>query len=154
MGGLIARIITTEEREMEVEPDTLPETGSAYAQWEAGELSAQAAATAIAEELITEIEPAEQALEARKKARREELGTLLIRVGEPLEVLGRVTRWVEPTTAESANVKKLRALISELRDQGSPALDGIAGRIEACITVGERRGYPLIEPPPRPRRAA
>jgi len=139
---------------MEVEPDTLPKTGSAYAQWEAGELSAQAAATAIAEELITEIEPAEQALEARKKARREELGTLLIRVGEPLEVLGRVTRWVEPTTAESANVKKLRALISELRDQGSPALDGIAGRIEACITVGERRGYPLIEPPPRPRRAA
>jgi len=154
VGGLIARIITTEEREMEVETDTLPETGSAYAQWEAGELSAQAAATAIAEELITEIEPAEQALEARKKARREELGTLLIRVGEPLEVLGRVTRWVEPTTAESANVKKLRALISELRDQGSPALDGIAGRIEACITVGERRGYPLIEPPPRPRRAA
>jgi hypothetical protein len=123
-----------------------------YARWEAGELSAQAAATAIAEELITEIEPAEQALERRKKARREELGTLLIRVGEPLEVLGRVTRWVEPTTAESANVKKLRALISELRDQGSPALDGIAGRIEACITAGERRGYPLIEPPPRPRR--
>src|SRR5690606_16349033 len=118
----------------------------------AGELNAQAAARAIAEELISEIEPAEQALEARKKVRREELGTLLIRVGEPLEVLGRVTRWVEPTTSESANVKKLRALINELRDQGSPALDGIAGRIEACITAGERRGYPLIEPSPRPRR--
>ena len=96
--------------------------------------------------------PEEQALERRKKARREELGSLLIRVGEPLEVLGRVTRWVEPTTAESANVKKLRALIAELRDQGSPALDGISSRIEACITAGERRGYPLIEPSPRPRR--
>jgi hypothetical protein len=124
-----------------------PTTGATpYGRWEAGELSAQAAATAIAEELITEIEPAEQALEARKKARREELGTLLIRVGAPLKVLGRVTRWVEPTTAESANVKKLRALISELRDQGSPALDGIASRIEACITVGDRRSYPLTEP--------
>lgn len=139
---------------MEVETDTLPEVASPYAKWEAGELSARDAATAITEELITEIEPAEQALEARKKARREELGTLLIRVGEPLEVLGRVTRWVEPTTAETANVKKLRALISELRDQGSSALDGIVGRIEACITSGDRRGYPLIEPPPRPRRPA
>lgn len=137
---------------MEVETDTLPELAPPYVRWETGELSARDAATVIAEELITEIEPAEQALEARKKARREELGTLLIRVGEPLEVLGRVTRWVEPTTAETANVKKLRTLICELRDQGSPALDGIAGRIEACITVGERRGYPLIEPPPRPQR--
>ncbi len=154
MGGLIARIITTEEREMEVEPDTLPETGSAYAQWEAGALSAQAAATAIAEELITQIAPAEQALEARKKARREELGTLLIRVGTPLEVLGRVARWVEATTAETANVKQLRALIVELRDQGAPALSGIAARIATCITPGERRGYPLIESPPRPRRDA
>jgi hypothetical protein len=125
---------------------------TAFARWEAGELSAQVAAIAIAEELIREIEPQEQALEKRKKARREELGTLLIRVGEPLEVLGRMTRWVEPTTAESANAKKLRALISELRDQGNPALDGIAGRIEACITAGERRGYCLIEPPPRPRQ--
>jgi hypothetical protein len=135
-----------------METETLRATATPYARWEAGELSAQVAATAIAEELIREIEPAEQALEARKKVRREELGTLLIRVGEPLEVLGRVTRWVEPTTAESANVKKLRALIAELRDQGSPALDGIAGRIETCITAGERRGYPLIEPPPRQRR--
>jgi polyhydroxyalkanoate synthesis regulator phasin len=149
---LIARVITTEEREMEVETDTLPKAASPYDRWEAGELNARDAATAIAQELISEIEPAEQALEARKKARREELGTLLIRVGEPLEVLGRVTRWVEPTTAETANVKKLRALITELRDQGSPALDGIASRIEACITVGERRGYPLIEPPLRPRQ--
>lgn len=142
------------EVEMEVEIDMLPESASPYARWEAGELSSRDAATAIAEELIAEIEPAEQALERRKKARREELGTLLIRVGEPLEVLGRVTRWVEPTTAETANIKKLRALIAELRDQGSPALDGIASRIEACITAGERRGYPLIEPPPRPRRPA
>lgn len=67
-------------------------------------------------------------------------------------MLGRVTRWVEPTTAETASVKKLRTLIEELRDQGSAALDGIASRIEGCITAGERRGYPLIEPPPRPRR--
>lgn len=137
---------------MEVETATLPETLSPYARWEAGELSARDAAAAIAQELIAAIEPAEQALEARKQARREELGTLLIRVGEPLEVLGRVTRWVEPTTAESANVKKLRALVAELRDQGSPALDGIASRMEACITQSERRGYPLIEPLPRPRR--
>jgi hypothetical protein len=139
---------------MELETETLPENASPYARWEAGELSARDAAAAIAQELIIEIEPAEQALEQRKKARREELGTLLIRVGAPLEVLGRVTRWVEPTTAETANVKKLRALIDELRDQGSPALDGIAARIEACISAGERRGYPLIEPPPRPRRGA
>lgn len=139
---------------MEVEIDTLPEAASPYTRWEAGELSARDAATAIAQELIEVIEPAERALEHRKKVRREELGTLLIRVGEPLEVLGRMTRWVEPTTAESANVKKLRTLIAELRDQGSPALDGIAGRIEACITAGEHRGYPLIEPLPRSRRPA
>lgn len=137
---------------MELETEALQETASPYARWEAGELSARDAAMAIAQELIREIDPQEQALEARKKARREELGTLLIRVGEPLEVLGRVTRWVEPTTAETANVKRLRALIAELRDQGSPALEGIATRIETCITVGERRGYPLIEPPPRPPR--
>jgi hypothetical protein len=135
-----------------METETLPATAPPFARWEAGELNARDAATAIAQELITEIEPAEQALEERKKARREELGTLLIRVGEPLEVLGRVTRWVEPTTAETANVKKLRLLIAELRDQGSPALDGIAARIEGCITVGDRRGYPLIEPPPRTKR--
>ena len=139
-----------------MEPDTatLPETATPYSLWEAGELSARDAALAITQELIAEIEPAEQALEARKKARRDELSTLLIRVGEPLEVLGRVTRWVEPTSAESANVKKLRALIAELRDQGSPAFDGIATRIEACITASDRRGYPLIEPPPRPKRGA
>lgn len=122
-----------------------------YARWEAGELGAREAATAIAHELIAEIEPAEQVLEERKKARRDELGTLLIRIGEPLEVFGRVTRWVEPTTSETASVKKLKALIADLRDQGSPALDGLANRIEACITAGERRGYPLIEPPPRPK---
>jgi hypothetical protein len=137
---------------MEPEIEMLPEHASPFARWEAGELSARDAATAIAEELITKIEPAEQALEEWKKARREELGTLLIRVGEPLTILGRVTRWVEPTTAETANVKKLRALIAELRDQGAPALDGIAARIEACITSGERRGYPLIEPLPKPKR--
>jgi hypothetical protein len=135
-----------------METATLPAAASPFARWEAGEVSARDAAAAIAQELITEIEPAEQALEERKKARREELGTLLIRVGEPLEVLGRVTRWVEPTTAETANVKKLRTLIAELRDQGAPALNGIAARIEACITVGDRRGYPLIEPPPRTKR--
>ena len=138
---------------MEVETATRPETASPYAHWEAGELSARDAVIATAQALITEIEPQEQALEARKKARRVELGTLLIRVGAPLEVLGRVTRWVEPTTSESANGKKLWALIIELRDQGSPALDGIASRIEACLTQSERRGYPLIEPPPRPRRS-
>jgi len=136
-----------------MEPDTLPEAVTPYARWAAGALSAHAAATAIAQELIAEIGPAEHALEARKQARRNELGTLLIRVGAPLEVLGRVTRWVEPTTGESASVKKLRALCDELRDQGAPALAGIAARIEACITASERRGYPLIEPPPRPRPA-
>jgi len=136
-----------------MEPDTLPEAATPYARWEVGELSAREAATTIAQELITEIEPQEHALEARKQARRNELGTLLIRVGAPLEVLGRVTRWVEPTTGESASVKKLRALCDELRDQGAPALAGIASRIEACITASERRGYPLIEPPQRPRRS-
>ena len=135
------------------ESETLPARTTPYTRWETGELSARDAATAIAQELIAEIEPAEQVLEARKKARREELGTLLIRVGVPLEVIGRVTRWVEPTTTESANVKQLRVLIAELRDQGAPALDGIAARIEACMTSSERRGYPLIEPPPRQRRS-
>lgn len=140
--------------EIVCESATLPARTTPYARWEAGELSARDAAIATAQELITEIEPQEHALEARKKVRREELGTLLIRVGAPLEVLGRVTRWVEPTTAESANVKQLRVLIAELREQGSPALDGIACRIEACITTSERRGYPLIEPPTRTGRSA
>jgi polyhydroxyalkanoate synthesis regulator phasin len=123
-----------------------------FTRWEAGELTAREAATVIAEEIIAEIEPAEKELEERKRARRDELGTLLIRLGEPLEVLGRVTRWVEPATGETASVKKLRELIADLRDQGSPALDGIAARIEACLTVGERRGYPLIEPPARAKK--
>jgi len=136
-----------------MEPDTLSGAVTPYARWEFGELSAREAATTIAQELITEIEPQEHALEARKQTRRNELGTLLIRVGAPLDVLGRVTRWVEPTTGESASVKKLRALCDELRDQGAPALAGIAARIEACITASERRGYPLIEPPQRPRRS-
>lgn len=139
---------------IEMTTEMLPETTSPFARWEAGELSARDAAMAIAQELIAEIEPQEQALEERKKARREELGTLLIRVSEPLEVLGRVARWVEPTTSETASVKKLRALAAELREQGSPALDGIAARIEACITVGDRRGYPLIEAPPKQRPGA
>lgn len=89
--------------------ETRPETTTAFARWEAGELSAAAAATAIVQELISEIEPEEQALEVRKKARRAQVGTLLIRVGESLEVLGRITRWVEPITTEAANVKKLRS---------------------------------------------
>jgi hypothetical protein len=115
--------------EIVIENEMLPETGTPYARWEAGELNARDAATAIAQEPIREIEPQEQALEQCKKACREELGTLLIRV------------------------KKLRVLIAELREQGSPALGGIAARIEGCITAGERRSYPLIEPPPRQRRA-
>lgn len=139
---------------IEMTTETLPEATSPFARWEAGALSARDAAMAIAQELIVEIEPQEQALEERKKARREELGTLLIRVGEPLEVLGRVTRWVESTTSETASGKKLRALAAELRDQGSPALDGIAARIEACITTGDRRGYPLIEALPKQRPGA
>lgn len=57
---------------MELEIDVLPERTSPYARWEAGELSARDAAAAVAQELISEIEPAEQALEQRKKARREE----------------------------------------------------------------------------------
>lgn len=125
-----------------------------FAQWEAGTISAREAAIQIVRELIEELEPQEQALEERKRARRAELGTLLIRVGEPLEAAGRIARWIEPTTSESAGVKKLRALIDELRDQGVPALAGIASRIEACITRNDRRGYPLIELPPRGRRAA
>jgi len=36
---------------MKLEPDTLPETASPYARWEAGELIAPDAATAIAQEL-------------------------------------------------------------------------------------------------------
>lgn len=130
---------------------TTTPSATPFAQWEAGELSARDAATQIARELINDLEPQEKALEERKKALRDELGTLLIRIGEPLEVLGRTTRWVEPSTSESASVKKLRVLIEELRDQGSPALDGIAGRIEACITTSDKRGYPLIEAPPRAR---
>jgi len=64
-----------------------------------------------------------------------------------------MARWVEPTTSESASVKKLRALCDELREQGAPALDGIAARIQGCITSSDRRGYPLIEPPQRPQRS-
>lgn len=120
---------------------------TAFVRWQAGELTASAAATAIVQELLTEIQPQEQALEARKQARRTELGTLLLRFGAPLEVLGRVVRWVEPSTAETANVKKLRKLIAELRDQRVPALDDIASHLQACITQSARRGYPLIEPP-------
>ena len=124
-------------------------TTTAFARWEAGELTASAAATAIIEELIAVIEPQEQALEARKQARRAELGTLLLRYGAPLEVRGRVARWVEPSTAEAANVKQLRKLTAELRDKHVPALDEVAAGIEACITPSERRGYPLIEAPSR-----
>jgi hypothetical protein len=80
-------------------------TATPFAQWEAGEISARDAATLIARELIEDLEPQEKALEERKKARREELGTLLIRVGEPLGVLGRTARWVEPSTSESASVR-------------------------------------------------
>lgn len=127
---------------------TTVSTATPFAQWVTGELSARDAATLIVRELIEKLEPQEKALEERKKALRDELGTLLIRIGEPLEVLGRTTRWVEPSTSDSASVKKLRALIKELRDQDSPALDGIAGRIEACITTSDKRGYPLIEAPP------
>lgn len=99
-----------------------------------GELNARDVAAAFAQELLvrsamTEREPVEQAFEACKKARRAQLGTLHIRVAKPLKVLGHVTRWIEPTTAETINVKKLRALTAELRDQRSPALDGII----ACI---------------------
>lgn len=139
---------------METEIETLPEMSTPFARWQAGELSAGAAATAIVQELISEIEPQEQALDARKQPLRAELGTLLLRYGAPLEVLGRMARWVEPSTAETANLKKLRMLIAELRDQGTPALNEIASRIEACMTQSERRGYPLIEAPPRSRRAA
>lgn len=94
-----------------METEILSETATHYARWEAGELSARDAATAIAQELIAEIEPAEHALEQCKKARREELGTLLIRVGEPLEVLGRVTGLCSADAAQ--------------RDRGAP---GVAGR--------------------------
>ncbi len=128
-------------------PDTMEDVPAsdvhpAYARWQASELGAEAAALQIAHELIARIEPAAKALEQRREARRSELGTLLIRVGRPLEVLGRMARWVEPTTSESASVKKLRALCDELREQGAPALNGIAARIEACITASSRRGYP------------
>ena len=50
--------------------EIFPEAASPYARWEAGELSGRDAAAAIAQELITEIELAEHALEARKKHRR------------------------------------------------------------------------------------
>jgi hypothetical protein len=128
------------------------QTDSPFAAWEAGELSAQAAAEAIVRALIEEIEPQEQALRQAKEARRAELGTLLIRIGGPVTTGGRVARWVEPSATETASVKQLRTLIAELRDQGSPALDGIAARIAACISASLRKGYPLIEAAPRTHR--
>lgn len=135
---------------METEIEMVVATDTPFTRWEAGELSAAAAANLIAQELISEIEPQEQALEARKQARRAELGTLLLCYGAPLEVIGRVARWVEPSASEGASVKKLRALIAELRDQRTPVLDDVASRIEVCITKSERRGYPLIEAARRP----
>jgi hypothetical protein len=117
--------------------------------WAAGELSDRAAAEALARELIEVIEPQERALKQYKDARRDELGTLLIRLGEPVAVNDRVARWVEPTTTESANMKQLRALIANLRQHESPALTGIADRIEACFSTSTRKGYPLIEAPTR-----
>jgi hypothetical protein len=115
----------------------------------AGDLSNRAAAEALARELIEVIEPQERVLKQYKDARRDELGTLLIRLGEPVSVNDRIARWVEPTTTESANVKHLRALIAELRQPESPVLDSIADRIEACFSTSTRKGYPLIEAPTR-----
>jgi hypothetical protein len=117
--------------------------------WAAGELSDRAAAEALARELIEIIEPQERSLKQYKDARRDELGTLLIRLGEPVSVNERVARWVEPTTTESANVKQLRALIATLRAQGVSALAGTADQIEACLSSSTRKGYPLIEAPTR-----
>jgi hypothetical protein len=132
--------------------ETTPE--AAFANWEAGTISAREAATAIAQELIAEIEPQEHALQTRKKALREALGTVLIHVGEPLTVENRVARWVEPTFGETVSVKRLRRLCHDLHNEDHPALTAVAARIEACITLSERRGYPLIEPPPKERRGA
>jgi hypothetical protein len=117
--------------------------------WAAGELSDRVAAEALARELIEVIEPQERALKQYKDARRDELGTLLIRLGEPVPVNDRVVRWVEPTTTESANVKQLRVLMADLRAQEAPALKAIADRIEACLSTSTRKGYPLIEAPTR-----
>jgi hypothetical protein len=117
--------------------------------WAAGELSDRAAAEALARELIEIIEPQERALKQYKDACRDELGTLLIRLGEPVPVNDRIARWVEPTTTESANVKQLRALIADLRQQGSPAHHDIATRIEVCLNTSARKGYPLLEAPTR-----
>jgi hypothetical protein len=122
-----------------------------YLAWAAGQLSDRAAAEAIARELIEVIEPQEKQLQLYKATRRDELGTLLIRIGEPLPVNNRIARWVEPSAIESVSVKQLRALIADLRDQGSSELDGLAMRIEACITTSARRGYLLIEAAGRQR---
>lgn len=122
---------------------------SPFAAWQAGLLSPREAATAVAQELITVIDPQERAIAQAKAARRAELGTLLIHIGAPLEVGGRVARWVEPTDTESVSVKQLKALIADLHAQGAPELDALARRIAACITRSTRAGYPLIEAAPR-----
>ena len=124
-----------------------------FAAWQEGLLSAEAAAAAVAHELITVIDPQERAIAQQKVARRAELGTLLIRIGAPLEVSGRVARWVDPTEAESVSVKQLKALIADLHAQGVPDLDALARRIAACITRSVRAGYPLIEAAPRGGRS-
>ena len=135
---------------IEIIPDTAL---TPFAAWQEGLLSPREAATAIADELITVIDPQERAIAQVKAARRGELGTLLIRIGAPLEVSGRVARWVEPTEAESVSVKQLKALIADLHAQGVPELDTLARRIAACITRSVRAGYPLIEAAPRGGRS-
>jgi hypothetical protein len=125
----------------------IPTDRPIFIAWAAGDLSDRAAAEALARELIEVIEPQERALKQYKDARRDELGTLLLRLGEPVPVNDRIARWVEPTTTESANVKQLRVRIADLRQQDSRALDAIADRIEACFSTSIRKGYPLIEAP-------
>ncbi len=122
------------------EPELTP-----FAAWQAGLLSTTEAASAIAQELITVIDPQERAIIQHKVARRGELGTLLLHLGAPLEIGDRVARWVAPVETESVSLRQLKALIADLHAQDVPELDTLARRIAGCITRGVRAGYPLIE---------
>jgi hypothetical protein len=129
------------------EPELTP-----FAAWQAGLLSTTEAASAVARELITVIDPQERAIIQRKVARRAELGTLLLSLGAPLEVGDRVARWVTPMETESVSLRQLKALIADLHAQAVPELDALARRIAGCISRGTRAGYPLIEAAPQKNR--
>ena len=113
-----------------------------YGAWLDGEVTAMEALRSLCSD-YEELDATYQDFGKLREQTREQISTVMVKIGDPVDVSGFGTVSLQyASVVEGYDKKKLTALIFELIDEGEAA---IADRIRACATKSARAGGLRIE---------